>query len=178
MAEAYNYSPEAGGAIYVGYYETVKIGGSFKMHDNSAPSAGAIRFHDHASFVMTGGEIYDNGDNSLFLLNNSASITGGTISDSFGYGGGLGLTIGNANIEDVITYDLSTNHNTAYLAKEFAPFRFAVNEADEHFANFNFKPAADYVYSDGDEAKLICMNEGYETYWDAATGTFRLQATN
>ena len=43
---AYNYSPVAGGAMYAGYYETVKIGGDFKMHDNSAPTAGAIRFHD------------------------------------------------------------------------------------------------------------------------------------
>lgn len=175
---AYNYSAAAGGAIYAGYYETVKIGGTFKMHDNSAPTAGAIRFHNHASLVMTGGEIYDNGDNSLFLLNNSASITGGTISDNFGYGGGLGLTIGAADIDGVIAYDLSTNHNTAYLAAEFNGFSFTVNEADEHFANFNFKPADGYTYTEGDEDKLVCLNEGYETYWDTATGTFRLQAVS
>ena len=24
--------------------------------------------------------------------------------------------------------------------------------------------------------KLICMNEGYSTYWDAAAGVFKLQA--
>jgi len=173
---AYNYSPVGGGAIYAGYYETVKIGGTFKLHDNSAPLAGAIRFHDHASFVMTGGEIYDNGENSLFLNNNSASITGGKIADNFAYSGGLGLTIGNAEIEGTIAYNLSTNHNTAYLASEFKAFKFTVNEADEHFANFNFKPAADYTYTEGDEAKLICMNEGYETYWDTATSTFRLKA--
>lgn len=82
---AYNYSAVAGGAMYPGYYETVNIGGTFKMHDNSAPTAGAIRFHNHASLNMTGGEIYDNGDNSLFLLNNSASIIGGKISDNFGF---------------------------------------------------------------------------------------------
>jgi DNA gyrase subunit A len=28
----------------------------------------------------------------------------------------------------------------------------------------------------GDEAKLVCMNSGYETYWDVATSTFRLKA--
>ncbi len=177
---AYNYSAATGGAIYAGYYETVKIGGSFKMHDNdcAATLGAAIRFHDHASFVMTGGEIYNNGDdgNSLFLYNNSASITGGKIVDNFGYSGGLGLTWGNAEVDGVIAYDLSTNHNTAYLAKEFNTLKFTVNEADEHFSNFNFKPAADYVYTEGDEAKLICMNEGYETYWDTTTGTFRLQA--
>ena len=173
---AYNYSPVAGGAMYAGYYETVKIGGSFEMHHNSAPTAGAIRFHDHASFVMTGGEIYDNGENPLFLNNNSAAITGCRISENFGYSGGLGLTVGKADIEGVIQYNLSTNHNTAYLAAEFNAFKFAVNEADEHFMNFNFKPAAGYTYTEGDEAKLICMNAGYETYWDAVTGTFRLKA--
>ena len=172
---AYNYSPVAGGAIYAGYYETVKIGGTFKMHDNSAPVVGAIRFHDHASFEMTGGEI-DNGDASLFLLNNTATITGGTIKDNFTYAGGLGLTIGAADIEGVIAYDLSTNHNTAYLAADFNSFSFTVNEAGANFANFNFKPAEGYTYTEGDEDKLICLNEGYETYWDAATGTFRLQA--
>ena len=172
---AYNYSPVGGGAIYAGYYETVKIGGTFKMHDNSAPLAGAIRFHDHVSFVMTGGEIYNNGDNSLFLLNNSASITGGVIRDTFSYGGGLGLTMGNVQIESVY-YDLSTNHNTAYLAKEFNSFKFSVNEGNANFAQFNFKPNAEYVYVEGDEAKLICLNQGYETYWDAQTSTFRLKA--
>jgi len=173
---AYNYSAVAGGAIYAGYYETVKIGGTFKMHDNSAPAAGAIRFHNHASFVMTGGEIYDNGENALFLLNNSASITGGKITGSFGYGGGLGLVWGEAEVDGVIKYDLSTNHNTAYLAEEFGELKFSVNESATNFAQFNFKPAAGYTYTAGDEAKLICMNDGYSTYWDAATGTFRLQA--
>ncbi len=177
---AYNYSATTGGAIYAGYYETVKIGGTFKMHDNDCASTigAAIRFHDHATFIMTGGEIYNNGDdgNSLFLNNNSTTITGGKITDNFGYSGGLTLTWGEAEVDGVITYNLSTNHNTASLAKEFNTLKFKVNEADEHFGNFNFKPAADYVYTAGDEAKLICMNEGYETYWDAATETFRLQA--
>ena len=177
---AYNYSATTGGAIYAGYYETVKIGGTFKMHDNdcAANIGAAIRFHDHASFVMTGGEIYNNGNdgNSLFLYNNSASITGGKITDTFGYSGGLGLTWGEAEVDGVINYHLGTNHNTAYLAKEFNTLRFTVNESDANFANFNFKPAADYTYTAGDEAKLICMNAGYETYWDVVTGTFRLQA--
>ena len=173
---AYNYSAQAGGAMYAGYCETVKIGGTFKMHDNAAPSYGAIRFHNYASFVMTGGEIYDNGAHSLFLNNNTATITGGKITDSFGYYGGLGLTWGAAEVDGVINYDLATNHNTAYLAAEFNTLKFSVNEANSNFVRFNFKPAAGYTYTEGDEAKLICMNAGYETYWDAATGTFRLQA--
>ena len=172
---AYNYSPSGGGAMYAGNYETVKIGGTFKMHDNEAPLAGAIRFGDHASLVMTGGEIYDNGDNPIFLYNNSASITGGTIVEDFGYSGGLGLTIGEANIEGVLTYNLGTNHNTAYLAANFNGFKFKVTEGTANFAAFNFKPAADYVYTEGDEDKLVCMNEGYKTYWDADKGVFKIK---
>ena len=173
---AYNYSPVAGGAMYAGHYETVKIGGTFKMHHNSAPAYGAIRFHDHATFIMTGGEIYENGDNSLFLYNNSATITGGKITDSFGYSGGLGLTWGEAEVDGVISYDLGTNHNTAYLAKDFNTLKFTVNESDADFIRFNFKPAADYTYTEGDEAKLVCMNDGYKTVWNATTSTFVLAA--
>ncbi len=175
---AYNYSATTGGAIYAGYKETVKIGGTFKMHDNdcAADIGSAIRFHTDAKLIMTGGEIYNHDDNALYLNNNSASITGGRIEGNFGYSGGVGLTLGNAEIDGVISYDLSTNHNTAYLAAEFGSFKFTVNEADADFANFNFKPAADYTYTEGDEAKLVCMNEGYETFWDEATSTFRLRA--
>jgi hypothetical protein len=173
---AYNHSNEAGGAMYVGYYETLKMGGDFKMHHNTAPSFSAIRFHDHASFVMTGGEIYENGENSIFLNNNSASITGGTISDSFIYHGGLGLTLGMANLDCVVTYNLATNHNTAYLAKEFNSFKFIVNAEATNFSLFNFKPASDYVYTQGDEDKLVCLNEGYSMCWDETSKTFKLQA--
>ena len=175
---AYNYSATTGGAIYAGYYETVKIGGTFEMYDNacSANIGAAIRFHDHASLVMTGGHVYNHADDAFFLYNNSASITGGKYDGNFGYSGGLGLTLGNAEIDGIINYNLGTNHNTAYLAAEFASFQFTVNESAANFAQFNFKPAADYVYTEGDEAKLICMNEGYSTYWDAATGTFKLKA--
>ena len=52
-------------------------------------------------------------------------------------------------------------------------FEFKVNQA--HVGNFNFVPAAEYTYVEGDELKLVCLNEGYETYWDSETNTFRLR---
>ena len=88
----------------------------------------------------------------------------------------FGLILGNAEIDGIINYNLGTNHNTAYLAAEFASFKFTVNESAANFAQFNLQPASGYTYVEGDEAKLVCMNEGYETYWDAATSTFRLRA--
>lgn len=175
---AYNYSATTGGAIYAGYYETVKIGGTFKMHDNACDAniGSAIRFHDHATLVMTGGEVYKQAANGLYLNNNSATITGGTIDMDFGYSGGLGLKIGQADINGVISYNLATNHNTAYLDTKFNAFEFTVNESAANFANFHFEPADGYVYETGDETKLVCLNEGYSTVWDTATGTFRLAA--
>ncbi len=177
-----NVSEGTGGAIYTGTYSVFKISGDFEMCDNKAASSGAIRLTDHTSLEMTGGKISGNTQNGVSnafnTWNNSISITGGQLADNMSYVGGLGLTVGAADIDGVIAYDLYTNHNTAYLAAEFNDFKFTVNEADEHFVNFNFKPAAAYTYTVGDEAKLICLNEGYETYWDASTSTFRLQATN
>ena len=177
---AYN-SANAGGAIWSGNYEKYNFSGDFALHHNHAAElGGAIRFGDHASLNMTGGSVYSNTQgsisNAFFLHNNSASITGGTISDDFTYSGGLGLTVGTADIDGVIHYNLATNHNTAYLAKDFSAFSFKVNETAANFANFNFKPASGYTYATGDEDKLVCLNDGYVTYWDAATGTFRLQA--
>ena len=179
---AYNVSGGTGGAIYTGSYSNINISGTFEMHDNSAVNSGAIRLTDHTSLTMTGGKIYNNkqnGESNAFnTWNNSMTIVGGEIWDNFVFVGGLGLTIGAADIDGVISYDLSTNHNTAYLAADFKGFSFTANEGSANFANFNFKPAADYTYTEGDEDKLVCLNEGYETYWDAATGTFRLQAIN
>jgi hypothetical protein len=179
---AYNYAAGGGGAIWTGVYETYVISGNFKLHDNSTDETigGAIRFSDHASLTMTGGEVYNNfaqgKSDAFYLNNNSATLAGGIIKDDFSYSGGLGFTMGEAVIEGVVKLGLATNHNTAYLAAEFGTLKFTVNEGAANFAQFNFKPAEGYIYTEGDEAKLVCMNEGYETYWDAATSTFKLQA--
>lgn len=176
---AYNEAAGTGGAIYTGTYSVINIGGDFELHDNKAANSGAIRLTDHTSMNITGGKVYNNTQNGVSnafnTWNNSIAITGGEISDDFSFVGGLGLTIGAADIDGVISYDLSTNHNTAYLKKDFDTFKFKVDEADPNFANFNFKPASDYTYTAGDEAKLVCLNGGYSTYWDAVTGTFRLK---
>ncbi|MBQ4640294.1 MAG: hypothetical protein IJB69_07255 [Clostridia bacterium] len=177
---ANNESAGTGGAIYTGTYSAIMISDDFELYGNKAANTGAIRFTDHSSLTMNGGKIYGNtqsGESNAFnTWNNSMAITGGSIEDNFSFVGGLGLTIGEADIAGVIYFDLSTNHNTAYLAENFNGFSFRVNEEDEHFSNFNFKPATGYTYVSGDEAKLICLNDGYTVYWDTATNTFRLKA--
>lgn len=178
---AFNVSGGVGGTIYTGAKSVVNISGDFEMHDNTAASgAGGIRFVDHSSLVMTGGKVYNNmvngEDIAFYFYNGNVDISDGELDDNLNYSGGNGVTIGAADITGIICFDLSTNHNTAYLKKEFNAFKFTVNESSANFAQFNFKPAADYVYVDGDENKLICMNNGYVTYWDTTTNTFRLKA--
>jgi len=175
-----NESAKTGGVLYTGNYSVINISGDFEMCDNRAANSGAIRLTDHTSLTMTGGKISGNtqngASNAFNTWNNTMSITGGSITDDFSYVGGLGLTIGKADIDGVISYNLSTNHNTAYLAADFKGFKFIVEEGS-NFANFNFKPAAGYSYTAGDEAKLDCQNSGYSTYWDATNGVFKLKAT-
>jgi hypothetical protein len=38
--------------------------------------------------------------------------------------------------------------------------------------------SADYTYAEGDETKLVCLNDGYVTYYDQATNSFRLKAVD
>ena len=178
---AYNSSVSGGGAIWTGTYERYTFAGDFELHDNSSGDlGGAVRFCDHASLTMSGGKVYNNtvnGESAAFYFNNnSATITGGEISDNFHFAGGLGLTVGKADINGVIDFNLSTVHNTAYLTADFEGFSFTTNEADPDFERFNFKPADGYTYTEGDENKLVCLNEGYVTYWDETTSTFRLKA--
>jgi hypothetical protein len=150
-------------------------------HNESGELCNAIRMnhYKYPYLEMTGGKIYANDANGLpaiYAINDTVVLKGGVIEDDILYTGGVGLTMGEVKMSGIVHYDLSTNHNTAYLAKEFNAFKFTVNESAANFAQFNFKPAEGYVYTEGDEAKLICMLEGYSTYWDESTSTFRLQA--
>lgn len=170
----------AGGAIYTGDSSTINISGNFEMCNNTADDAGAMRLSDRTAFIMTGGKISGNVStnsptwNGFYGWNPGVNISGGELADDIYIQGGLTPTVGGSGITGVVHFDVSTNHNTVNLASDFGTFKFTVAEGS-NFAAFNLKPATGYVYTEGDEAKLICMNEGYETYWDAATGTFRLQ---
>ena len=169
------------GGIYPGTYSGIYISGDFEMCNNVAADSGAMRVTDHTTFNMTGGKIADNVSinnekyNGFYGWNPNVTITGGELADNIFIQGGLDPTVGGEGITGVIYFDLGTNHNTVKLAENFGTIKF-VEIVDTNFANFHFTPASTYVYTEGDEDKLVCLNEGYSTYWDAATGTFRLIA--
>ena len=177
---ANNEAVGTGGFMYTGTNSVINISGDAALVNNKAANSGAIRLTDHTSLTMTGGTISgntQNGESNAFnTWNNTIALTGGKIEDNFSYVGGLGLTMGAVDMDGVVSYALATNHNTAYLAENFNGFSFKVNESNDNSSNFNFKPADGYTYTQGDEAKLVCMNEGYETYWDANTNLFKLRA--
>lgn len=172
---------DVGGAIYTGDSSVINISGDFEMTGNTAGSSGAVRFTNRTTLNMTGGKISGNTstDNAnydgFYGWNVAANITGGQIDDNFTLDSGLYCTLGGDGIDGVVYFALNTNHNTALLAENFDTFKFHVAEGD-NFNAFNLKPAAGYTYTEGDEAKLICLNEGYSTYWDAATSTFKIKA--
>lgn len=182
-------SGKGGGAILAGTFERYTFSGDFEMHDNeSASLGGAIRFKDTCVMTMNGGKIYNNNGSgeigeSIWGYNLSTDFTGGEIyHDKAGIGendiyvwSGTSQSIGGIKLGGSIIYLLSTAHDTVNLKENFN-FKYEVAENIDITLTYNFKPASDYVYTEGDEDKLVCMNEGYETYWDTATSTFRIRA--
>ena len=169
-----------GGAIYTGTYSTINLSGDFEMCNNTAADSGAMRLTNYTILNMTGGKIYGNistnneDNNGFYGWCPRLTITGGELSDNITIAGGHTPTVGGDSITGVVNFNVGTNHNTINLAAEFGIIKFTVAEG-ENFNAFNFKPAAGYTYAEGDEANLICMNEGYRTYWDNETATFRLK---
>ena len=169
-----------GGAIYTGDSSVINISGDFEMCDNTAGSSGAVRFTNRTTLNMTGGKISGNTStdsasaDGFYGWNLAANITGGVVDDNITLDSGLYCTLGGDGINGVVYFALNTTHNTALLAENFGTFKFHVAEGN-NFSAFNLKPADGYTYNEGDEAKLVCVNEGYSTYWDAATSTFKIK---
>lgn len=177
----YGNSAGVGGVLYTGDGSIVNVGGDVEIFENVATdSCGAFRLSNRTAFNMIGGKIYGNisQNNSTWAgfygWNVAANITGGQLDDAICLDSGLACKLGGNGIGGVVYFALNTNHNTAYLTEQFGTIKFNVAE-DSNFAAFNIKPATSYTYTEGDEAKLICLNEGYTTYYDTATGTFKIK---
>ena len=171
----------AGGAIYTGDGSTINISGTFELTNNTATEVGALRLSNRTVFNMTGGKVSGNVStnapkwNGFYGWNSAVNISGGELADDIYIQGGLTPNVGGDGITGVVHFDVSTTHNTVNLKKDFGTIKFTVAEGS-NFAAFNFAPAADYVYTEGDEAKLVCLNEGYSTYWNAEKGVFNVKA--
>lgn len=176
-----NYSA-VGGVMYPGDSSVINISGDCQIVNNSADQAGAFRFTNYNKLNMTGGIISGNDSlnnphwDGFYSYNSTVNLSGGKIEDNITIQGGLTPTLGAADISGVVYLEVATNHNTTNLLSGFDNIKFYVG-AGSNFNSFNLKPESGYIYVEGDESKLICLNEGYETYYDADAGLFRLRAT-
>ena len=181
---AYNHAGGAGGAIEGQPGDNQYISGDFELHHNTSGDLGsAIHFsvgNTHTTFKMTGGKIYANGgenDCDIFAWNKYVTLLGGEIDGKISYTGGLILTVGDADV-NYVDFNTSRGDYKIYLDTEIGTLKYMVNEEHSLLSAFMLQPAEGYTYTEGDEDKLICLNEGYTTYWDETTSTFRLQANN
>ena len=179
---AYNYAESGGGVIWGGSADKYVVAGDAEFHDNVAGELGNVIRMNHykwPSLTITGGKFYNNdaesGQAAIYALNNPVNILGGYIDDDILFTGNDYLTVGNAQILGSIHCQIGLNVNQVKLTADFAAFSFSTDEMAANFAAFNLKPADGYVYTPGDEAKLVCLNEGYVTYWDAASASFKIQ---
>ena len=186
---AYNRAATTGGVIHcAGQWNKVVISGDVEIHDNTSADLGAaIRFHAQAMLIMNGGKVYnnvtDNGHGAFYAWNVSISLLGGEIYNDNGADidyeistdGGLGQLYGSTRLDRPILLTVSQNVKTISLAEGFN-FSFKINSTLNENTVYTFVPYEGYEYTEGDESRIVCMNEGYSTYWDAATGTFCVMA--
>ena len=180
---AYNHATVAGGVIWGGSRDKYYITGDVEIHHNTAGELGNVirlAYSGYPVLEITGGKIYDNTCEAtpyaFWCYNDYVSVLGGEIKDDIYYTGGVDFKMGDVKIDGVVHFELATNHKRILLDENFGTLKFTVADNAEHYNNVHFIPAENYVYTEGDELKLICLNEGYETYWDAESSTFRLKA--
>ena len=175
-------SAQTAGVIWTGEGSTIVMKDGAKIINNTAEEVGALRLCS-TTFIMEGGLISGNVStnqpawNGSYGWNSTVNFKGGEVNDAFYIDGGTIPTVGGDGVNGVIYFALSTNHNTCNLLSSFGTIKFMINEGDNFFS-FNFKPESSYEYTEGDEDKLICLNEGYETYYDTTSKTFRIKASN
>ncbi|MBQ5926850.1 MAG: hypothetical protein IIX01_02875, partial [Clostridia bacterium] len=117
---------------------------------------------------------------ALFSSRSTVNIAidgkGGKIENStVSISGGLDPTFGKVLGDVVFELSLGTNHNQSNLLEGFE-FSFVIVETPD--ANddriYNFKPYNGYVYTEGDEDKIHCLNDGYEVVWNATISQFEV----
>ena len=172
-----NYAND-GGVVGAYAHTQMNISGA-EIIGNTAYRYGFIEGRSTIDLNMTGGKVSGNVANDpttdkIDLTANygfDISITGGIFEGDYELETQKSITLGGDGIKGILTLPAKAVNLTA----DFGTIQFRVTAGGNTDA-FSFKPASGYTYTAGDEAKLVCLNEGYSTYWDAATSTFKIQA--
>ncbi len=181
---AYNRATTTGGVIHcAGQWNKVVVSGDVEIHDNTSGDLGAaIRFHSQAMFIMNGGKVYnnvsDNGHGAFYAWNVSISLLGGEIYNDTGdvdweisTDGGLGQVYGSTKLDCPILLTVSQNVKTISLAEGFN-FSFKINSNVNENTLYTFVPYDGYEYTEGDEDKIVCVNEGFVVEWNETDKVF------
>lgn len=182
---AYNRAATTGGVIHcAGQWNKVVISGDVEIHDNTSADLGAaIRFASHAMLIMNGGKVYnnvtDNGHGAFYAWNVSISLLGGEIYNDNGADidyeistdGGLGQVYGSTRLDCPIMLTVSQNVKSIALAEGFN-FSFNINSAVNENTLYTFVPYEGYEYTEGDESRIVCKNEGFVVEWNEAEKVF------
>ncbi len=182
---AYNRATTTGGVIHCALqWSKIVVSGDVEIHDNTSGDLGAVvRFNSHSTFIMEGGKVYnnvtDNGHGAFYAWNVSISLLGGEIYNDNGADidyeistdGGLGQVYGATKLDRPIVLTVSQNVKTISLAEGFN-FSFKINSTVNESTLYTFVPYEGYEYTEGDESRIVCMNEGFVVEWNETEKVF------
>jgi roadblock/LC7 domain-containing protein len=112
----------------------------------------------NVSFSLLGGEIYND---------NGATVDSEIITD-----GGLTQVYGATEMDGPILLFVAQNVPSVVLAEGF-DFSFKLSGTVDANTEYLFLPYEGYVYTAGDEDRIVCVNDGVIVEWDETEQVFR-----
>ncbi|MBQ7874323.1 MAG: hypothetical protein IJ306_04070 [Oscillospiraceae bacterium] len=167
-----NISEKNNYTVNFGNYANITVSDGFEAYGNT--DGGLLRVNQQSTFTMNGGKLDGNGKTAIhthvakYVTLNDGEIIGNV---SLNYSP---ATVGGTDVEGYISKDNEVTKWALNLTPDFGTVRYKIAG---NITQLNIVPAEGYTYAEGDEAKLICENTGYETYWDAESGCFKVKAS-
>ena len=158
--------------VNFGNYANITVSDGFEAYGNT--DGGLMRANQQTTFTMNGGKLDGNGKAAIYTwVAKYVTLNGGEIigNVSLNY---TASTVGGTDMDGYIWKDNEVTKWALNLTPDFGTVRYKIQG---NITQLNIVPAEGYTYVAGDETKLICENTGYETYWDAESGCFKVQAT-
>ena len=158
--------------VNFGNYANVTVSDGFEAYGNT--DGGLMRVNQQSTFTMNGGKLDGNGKAAIYTwVAKYVTLNGGEIIGNV-YLNYAPATVGGTDVDGRIQKDKEVTKWALNLTPDFGTVRYYI---EGNITQLNIVPAEGYTYVEGDESKLICENTGYETYWDAESGCFKVQAS-
>ena len=159
--------------VNFGNYANITVSDGFEAYGNT--DGGLMRVNQQSTFTMNGGRLDGNGKAAIYTwVAKYVTLNDGEIVGNV-YLNYAPATVGGTDIDGRIQKDKEVTKWALNLTPDFGTVKYYIEGND--ITQLSIVPAEGYTYVEGDEAKLICENAGYETYWDAESGCFKVQAS-